>query len=86
MAQFRIAAVTDHQQSVQVATVMAHASTAYRDQAFRAYVREWTLAPRTYDDLGRHMAHDTSAPMDIGQVKGFKCKGGRERQGQERGW
>ena len=46
---------------------MEHTPTAYRDllkvvplviresyQALRAHVRGWTLAQRTYDDLGRH--------------------------------
>ena len=43
-----------------------------------------TLAQRTYDDLGRHMAHDTSAPMDIGQENGVKGKGekGKKRKGK----
>ena len=83
VAQYRVAASTDLQQAVQVATVMEHAPAAYRDllkvvrlsnretyQALRAYMREWTLAQRTYDDHGRHTTPDTSAPMDIGQVKG----------------
>ena len=78
------------QQAVQVATVMEHAPAALRDlltvvklanresyQALRAYVREWTLAQRTHGDLGLHTTPDTSAPMDVGQVKG-------ERQGQQR--
>ena len=73
VAQYRVAAGTDLQQAVQVATVMEHAPAAYRDllkvvplanretyQALRAYVREWTLAQRTYDDLGRHTTPDTS--------------------------
>ena len=85
VAQYRIAADTDLQQAVEVATVMEHAPAAYRDllkviplanrdtyQALRAYVREWTLAQRTYDDLGRHTTPSTSAPMDIGQVKGTR--------------
>ena len=52
-------------------------------QALPAYVREWTLARRTYDDLGRHTAPDTSAPMDIGQVKGMKGK--KKEKGKEKG-
>ena len=71
-----------------MATVMEHAPAACRDllkvvplenrdayQTLRAYVREWTLAQQTYDDFGHNMAHDTSAPMDIGQVKGVDRKG-----------
>ena len=63
VAQYRIAAGADLQQAVQVATVIEHAPAAYRDllkvvplanresyQTLRAYVREWTLAQRTYDD------------------------------------
>ena len=38
-------------------------------------VREWTLAQRCFDDGGQHMALDSSAPMDIGQVQGAKEKG-----------
>ena len=72
-----------------MATVMEHAP-AYRDllkvvpfanresyQTLRAYVREWTLAQRSYDDSGQHMALDSSAPMGIGQdeEKGTKRKG-----------
>ena len=53
------------------------------------YVREWTLAQRTYDDFGRHMAHETSAPMDIGQVRDVKGKGkqgnGKQGKGKEKG-
>ena len=88
VAQNRVAAGTDLQQAVQVATVTEHAPAAYRDllkvvpsanreihQALRASVREWTLAQRTYDDLGRHTTPDTSAPMDIRQVKGTRGKG-----------
>ena len=73
---------------VEVATVMEHTPTAYRDllkvvplvicesyQALRARVRGWTLAQRTYDDLGRHATPDTSSPMDIGQATGTKGKG-----------
>ena len=69
VAQYRIAAGADLQQAVHVATVMEHAPPAYRDllpvvpltnreshQALRAYVREWTLAQRTHDDLWA--AHD----------------------------
>ena len=65
---------------------MEHAPAACRDllkdvpvakretyHTLRGYVREWTLAQRRYDDL----AHDTSAPMDIGHVKDKQ-----ERQGQ----
>ena len=64
--------MADLQQAVQVATVVERAPAAYRDllkvvllanretdQTLRAHVREWTLAQRTFDDLGRHMAHDT---------------------------
>ena len=53
----------------------------------RAHVREWTLAQRTSDDFGRHMAHDTSAPMDTKQVKGVKGKGkkGTKGKGKEKG-
>ena len=67
---------------------MEHAPAAYRDllkvvplanrethQTLRAYVRGCTLAPGTYDDLGRYMARDTSAPMDIVQVRDVKEKG-----------
>ena len=81
------------QQAVQVATVMEHAPEAQRDllkvvplanresyQALRAYVREWTLAQRTCDDRGP----DTSAPMDIGQVKGTKGRARRARKGKAR--
>ena len=80
VVQYRVAAGADLQQRVQVATVMEHAPVAYRDllevvplanretyQPLRAYVREWTLAQRTYDDLGRHTTPDTSAPRDIGK-------------------
>ena len=87
-AQCRNAAGANLKKAVQVATVMDHAPAAYRDflkvvpfvnrecyQALRAYVREWTLAQRKYDDLGRHMAQCMSAPMDIGQVKGDNGKG-----------
>ena len=28
-------------------------------QALRAHVREWTLAQRAHDDLGRHTTSDT---------------------------
>ena len=83
VAQYTVAACTDLQQAVRVATVMEHAPAAYRDllkviplanretyQALRAYVREWTLAQRTYDDLGRYTTPDTSAPMDVRQVNG----------------
>ena len=63
VAQCRYAAGVDFRQAVQVATVMEHAPEAYRDflkmvescKALRAHVREWTLAQRTNDDLGRHM-------------------------------
>ena len=79
VAQDRIAAGADFQQAVQVATavelkvvLLANRETY---QAWRANARDWTLAQRSYDDLGRHMAHDTPAPMDIGQVKGAKGKG-----------
>ena len=56
-------------------------------QALRAYVREWTLAQRTCGDHGRHTTPDTSAPMDIGQVKGTKGKGkkGKKGKGKEKG-
>ena len=97
VAQYRVAAGTDFQQAVQVATVMEHAPAAYRDllqvvplanretyQALRAYVREWTLAQRTYDDLGRHTTPDTSVPMDIRQVNGTRKKGKKGREGKER--
>ena len=52
-------------------------------QALRAYVREWTLVQRTYDDLDP----DTSAPMDIRQVKGVKGKGknGKGKKGKGKG-
>ena len=100
VAQYRVAAGTDLQQAVQVATVMEHAPAAYRDllkvvhlanreiyQALRVYVREWMLAQRTYDDHGRHTTPDTSVPMDIGQVKGTKGKGkkGKKGKGKEKG-
>ena len=90
VAQYRIAACADLQQAVQEA-VMEHASAAYRDllkevplanresfQALRAYVREWTLAQRTYDDLGRHTALDVSAD-------GHWASQRDEGKGQERG-
>ena len=100
VAPYRIAVGADLQQAVQVATVMEHASAVYRDllevvpltnreshQVLRAYVREWTLAQRTYDDLGRYTTPDTSAPMDTGQVKGTKGKGkkGKKAKGKENG-
>ena len=97
VAQYRVAAGTDLQQAVQVATVMEHAPAAYRDllkvvpsanretyHALRAYVREWTLAQGTCGDHGRHTTPDTSAPMDIGQVKGTKGKGKKGKKGKER--
>ena len=97
VAQYRVAAGTDLQQAVQVATVMEHAPAAYCDllnvvplanrenyQALRAYVREWTLAQRTCGDHGRHTTPDTSAPMDIGQVKGTKGKGKKGKKGKGR--
>ena len=48
---------------------------------------QWTLEQRTYDDLGRQTTPDTSAPMDIGQVKGTKGKGkrGTKGKGKEKG-
>ena len=84
----------------EVATVMEHAPAANRDllkvvplairesyQALRAYVRERTLAQRTNDDFGQHTTPDTSASMDIGQVKGTKGKGkkGKKGKGKEKG-
>ena len=41
----------------------------------------------TEDDLGRHVAHDASAPADIGQVKSVKEKGyeGSSMRGTSRG-
>ena len=85
VAQYRIAAGANLQQAVQVPRVMEHAPAAYRGllevvlfetyQILRAYVREWPPAQRTFDYLGRHMARDTSAPMDIVQAKGVKGKG-----------
>ena len=98
VAQYRVAAGADLQQAVE-ATVMEQAPGAYRDllkvvpfayresyQTLRAYVREWTLAQRTYDDLGRHTTPDTSAPVDIGQVKCTKgkCKKGKKGKGKEK--
>ena len=72
---------------------MQHAPAAYRDflkvvplahrestQTLRAHVREWTVAQRSYDDLRRHMAPDTSSTMYIGQVKGTKGKVKRARK------
>ena len=100
VAQNSSAAGADLQQAVQVATVMEHAPAAYRDllkliplenrkyyQASRTYVREWGLAQRTFDDPGRHTTPDTSAPMDIGQVKGTRGKGkkGKKGKGKEKG-
>ena len=100
VAQYRVAAGTDLQQAVQEATLMEHAPATYRDllkvvplanretyQALRAYVGEWTLAQRTYDDLGRHTTPSTSAPMGIGPVKGTKEKGkkGMNGKGKEKG-
>ena len=99
VAQYRIAEGADLQQAVRVATVMEHTPTAYRDllkvvlweiresyQALRAHVRGWTLAQRTYDDLGRHTTPDTSAPMDIGQATGTKGKGKKgNEEGKEKG-
>ena len=74
VAQYRIAPGADLQQAVPLATVIEHASAAYRDLlkvvplanretflSLRAYVREWTLALRTHGDLGRHVAHDTAS-------------------------
>ena len=100
VAEYRIAAGADFQQAVRVATVLEHARAAYCEllkvillanretyQTLRAYVREWTLAQRTCDDLGRHMAHDTLAPMDIGQVEAAKgrCNKGKNGEGKEKG-
>ena len=60
VAQYRIAAGPDLQHAVQVAIVMEHAaacgdplkvvpwSNRESYQALRAYVREWTLAQRTF--------------------------------------
>ena len=45
-------------------------------------MREWTSAQRAYDDLGRHTTSDTSAPMDIRQVKGTKGKGKKGKRGK----
>ena len=99
VAQYSVAAGADLKQAVYAATVMEHAAAAYRDllkvvplanretcQALRAYVRGWTLAQRTYNNLGRHATPHTSAPMDIGQAKGTKRKGkkGQERHERER--
>ena len=97
-AQYRVASGAGLQQPVQVATVMEHAPTAYRDhrkvvplakreyyQTLRAFVRDWTLAQKSYDDLGHHKALDTSASMDIRQVrdvKGQVRKGKKGRQGE----
>ena len=91
----RVAAGADLQQAVQVATVMEHAPAAFRDllkvvplanresdQTLRAKVREWTLAQRSCDDLGQHVAPDTSAPVDIGQVQGTKGKGKKDKKGK----
>ena len=71
-----------------------HALAAYRDllnvvplanresyQALRAYVREWALTQRTYDDRGRNTTPDTSAPMDFGQVNGTIGKGKKGEKG-----
>ena len=52
-------------------------------QTLRAHVRNWTLSQRTYDGLGRHMAHDTSAPMEIGRGRGKKS-GGKTGKGKVR--
>ena len=43
---------------------------------------DWRRVPTTHDDLGRHMAPDTSGPMDIGQVKGTKGKGKKSKKGK----
>ena len=91
--EYRIAADADLQQAVQVVTVMKHAPAAYRDllqvvpvasrethQTLRAYVREWTLAQRTYDDLGRHMAHDTLKRKEVSRCEyGHRGKWRRKR-------
>ena len=99
VALYRVAAGADLQQVVQVATVMEHAPAAYRDllkvvrlasrethQTLRACVRECALAQRTYAGLGRHMAHDTSAPMDIGHIGQVKVvKSERVKKGKGKG-
>ena len=82
VVQYRIAVRADLEQAVKVATVMEHAPATCRaplkvvhstnretHQALRAYVLEWTLAQRSYDDLGR------PGPCDIGQVNGVNGKG-----------
>ena len=75
----------------QVATVMEHAPVAYRGLlkmvplANRAHVRELSLTQRTCDDLGLQVAHDTSAPMDIGQAKGVKGKAKKGKKGKRKG-
>ena len=48
------------------------------------HVLEWTLAQRCFDNGGQHMALDSSAPMDIGQVQGAKEKG-KKWKGDEKG-
>ena len=93
VAQYRMASGSELQQEVQVATVLEHAPATYRDvlkivpmgarqtyPALRAYLREWCLSQRGYDDLGMK----TGSPMDVGQVKG-KGKEGQGRQGQGQG-
>ena len=80
-----------------MATVMEHAAAAHCDLLkvvplanrkscgdLRACVREWTLAQRCFDDGGQHMALDSSAPMDIGQVQGAKERG-KKWKGEEKG-
>ena len=99
VARYRIAAGADvQQQAVQVAIVMEHVPAAYRDllkvapwanretyQTLRACVRQWPLVQRTCDDLGRHMAHDTAAPSDNGQVKGATGTGAKGKKSKSKG-
>ena len=66
---------------------MELAPAAYRDllkmvpmanrethRTLRAHVRELSLTQRTCDDLGLQVAHDTSAPMDIGKARLRKAR------------
>ena len=95
VAQYRMASGSELQQEVQVATVLEHAPATYRDvlkivpmgarqtyPALRAYLREWCLSQRGYDDLGMK----TGSPMDVGQVKGKGKKGkGDKDKGKGKG-
>ncbi len=71
-----------------MATVLEHAPAKYTEilrasppqarasyTALRQHIREWCLISRLYDaDVVDDMQGGTSAPMDIGQVKGKLSK------------